>query len=124
MKPSQRVHSLDRKRMIAVLVATLVLGLLARWGTAHQRVERRAREIDSIVTERLPVGTDTDVVLAFLDSARIEHSEYQPKSRRIYAAMRNVAFQFPAVYGIFLRFDFDEARRLESYEVNVAGDAP
>ncbi len=70
------------------------------------------------------MGADPSAVFAFLDTKRIEHSEYLAKSRAVNASIRNAVVKWPAYYGIFIRFHFDEADRLTSYEVDVAGDAP
>jgi hypothetical protein len=121
------MRRLDRKVAIAGLLVTSGLGLLftiASWLTADRRLERRVADVKVTIREELPLGADPDAVFAFLDSRRIEHSEYVARSRAVYAAIRNAVVKWPISYGIFIRFHFDETGRLTSYEVDVAGDAP
>ena len=109
---------------MAAIVGIGLLFAIASWLTADRRLERRVTDVKNEIREEIPVGAGLDAVLAFLDSRRLEHSEYVPRSRTVYAAIRNVVIQWPIYYGIFIQFHFDEAGRLNSYEVDVAGDAP
>jgi hypothetical protein len=127
MEPPRQWRWRDRKVVIAGLATVTGLGLifiLAFWLTAERRLERRVTDVNNEIREELPAGTNVDAVFTFLDSRRMEHSEYVPNSRTVYASIRNAVVQWPIYYGIFIQFHFDEAGGLNSYEVDVAGDAP
>ena len=66
---------------------------------------------------RLPVGTHTTQVLAYLDSEHIEHSPDMHADRTILAIRRNTCHMFLVECDTEVKIVFDQESRLTSVEV-------
>ena len=95
--------------LTVLLGAAMWLGLLRHHVTPA--------ELDTLFRERIPMGSSSARVEAFLDTAGVEHGNYESGDRDIYATWRRTWVSLVGEGGIQVRFLFDERRRLTGYEL-------
>lgn len=94
----------------------------------------KAEEVRRIIDKQLAPGAHISEVKAFLNSQKIEHTLYREgeatldfKSNdgarnRIYAMILDAEINMGAIYHIRIKFFFDDAGRLDEYEVERVSD--
>jgi hypothetical protein len=97
---------------ILIVIIVLVLAVPVRF---HRGIT--PKEMTTMVNSELPRGTQVSKVLAFLDSRRIEHSEYEPRERTILAIKRHACWALMMTCTIDMKFSFNEHDRLETSTV-------
>jgi hypothetical protein len=97
----------------------LLLGSTLLWfsGPLRYYPGQTPKDVAASVRAALPKGSDKNKVLAFLDEKRIEHSDYLPKERRIYAIERNTCRAPFVECSIDMTFSFDEVGVLQEATV-------
>lgn len=84
------------------------------------------KQMDEMIKKELPIGAGKDRVLEFLDSKKIEHSDYidYKNQKLIMAAVRNTSTGFFATASIHVTFYFDEYGKLVKYNVEEVFTGP
>jgi hypothetical protein len=88
-------------------------------GNAHELAVRLEREF----TAEVPPGSAKEQVTAFLIRRHIEYHE-EKSLRLITASVRDVEKNVLTTFGVFMKFQFDAADRLVSYEIKALGTGP
>jgi hypothetical protein len=74
-----------------------------------------AGQLDTEIGKAVAPGVDSQRVVSVLDSMKIEHSMYDPKTKQIVAIIRDVSRTTSARRAIQLVFVFDDQARLLSH---------
>lgn len=109
---------MPRGTWIGVASALTILGgvvLIGRLG--HNTTPN---ELDALLRERIPVGSNHQRVEAFLDSVGVEHVNLDQK-RRINATWRRTWVGLVGEKSIGVRFYFDDEGLLVRYELEETG---
>lgn len=75
------------------------------------------KEVSARVRTALPIGSSKEKVVAYLDEKHIEHSEFLPVERRIYAIQRDTCRALLVTCSIDMVFDFSAEGALEEISV-------
>jgi len=106
--------------MVCLLSLTLVLGCSSTEESTKTAISKRFEAA-------IPQGEASDRVLAYLDSQRIEHSQYlrQTKDGNVILAVIRDKSQFNVVRTDFgISFQFDGQNRLIRYEIKPQYTGP
>lgn len=106
-----------RENPKAFAVYTGAFLLIACLGTYIHGIRRvDPQQLDRLISQNLPAGTDQSMVIAFLNARHISHSEYSPELRKIFA---HVPKSYVGLFSgfIHIEFKFDENGRLVQYEL-------
>jgi hypothetical protein len=108
-----------RISVVLLLVALLLVGSALLWfsGPLRYYPGPSPKEIAASVNSALPIGVSKEKVLAFLDAKRIEHSDYLPSERRIYAIERNTCRALFVECSVDMVFEFNDADALRAASV-------
>lgn len=103
----------------SVIVISMLTALTIMVGAAAWLGKPRttSADIHALLRKETPIGSTTQRVVAFLDSARVEHSAYIPKERAVFAVWRRTSVGLVSHLSIEVRFFFNEEHRLSVYEV-------
>ncbi len=74
------------------------------------------RKIEKMISTSLHAGSDKSEVIHFLSARHINHSEYVPEFRRIYAGIDRSTIGLTKGH-INIQFEFDEKGKLVSFKV-------
>ena len=91
----------------------LSVSLCAALGCGRTGMPRE--EVDGEVSRALPVGADSQRVVAVLDSMHIEHSSFDAHDRTITAMARDVSRTLFVRTDVQFVFAFDEQGRLRAH---------
>ena len=83
-----------------------------------------ADDVESLIRENLPVGSDRVRVIQVLSDRGIETSRLQARSGTVYAIIRTTAGGPPSESAIAMEFFFDEGGRLLRHEVREVPARP
>lgn len=97
-------------------VVIIVLGAAAGLGMFKHRTS--TAELDAVLRARIPIGTSSHRVEAFLDSVGVDHGEYLPTERVILATWRRTSIGVVGETAIQARFFFDDKQRLIGYKLD------
>jgi hypothetical protein len=103
-----------RSIVVTVVLCALTVALGA---TAWFGPRTTPAELHALLREETPIGSTTQRVAAFLDSARVEHSAYRTRERAVYAIWRGTTVGLVSHSSLEVRFFFDGENRLSRYEV-------
>lgn len=106
------------------LLAGMTSMLLCGCSQADQSSTMTKKEIDTLISKEVPVGSSTSQVTAFLDASKIEHSDYREKERTIYGIVRNTSGNSVVKGSFQIEFHFDEGARLKDYTVKEVFTGP
>ena len=81
-------------------------------------------EVENLIREQLPVGSDRVRVIQVLSDRGIETSGLQARSGTVYAIIPSTAIGAPTRESIAVEFYFDEGGRLLRYELHEAPARP
>jgi hypothetical protein len=76
------------------------------------------------ISKELPVGSDMQDVIRFLDTRRLEHSGYVEREGAIYAIARDVSGDSLIRESVQFIFAFDNNGKLEAYRVKDVFTGP
>jgi hypothetical protein len=99
--------------VILIIVGILVLALC----TSPFWNRTTVPEIDTVLRKHIRNGTTTERVIAVLDSLHVEHGDFRPDERAVYAVWRRTYVSVVTEGAIEGRFFFDDRRRLVRYEL-------
>jgi hypothetical protein len=108
---SKHMNLVKRASVAAAIVIVIIVLVLTVPMRFHRGVT--PMEMTTTVNSELPGGTEVSKVLAFLDSRKIEHSEYHPGERTILAIKRDACWALMMTCSIDMKFVFDVNNRLE-----------
>jgi hypothetical protein len=104
--------------------AAVVAVLLALWGAsalsnARAEAQRQARLVDltKAIAVALPIGSTPAQVVAFLDGRKLGHSEFDAKTRTLYASTAEEQVNPFTRARILIIFHFDETARITNFSV-------
>ena len=103
------------KYLFIVIAAMLI--------SACGSIDRKMVHWESELGKNTPVGTLKSDVANYLDSQELEHGCHR-KELQCYALDRDVESYILVTFSAVLVFNFDEDKKLKSYEINKTGDGP
>ena len=92
--------------------------------TCEANGPRTVREVESLIRENLPVGSDRVRVIQVLSDRGIATSGLQARSGTVYAIIWTTAGGPPSESAIAMEFFFDEGGRLLRHEVREVPARP
>jgi hypothetical protein len=90
----------------------------------EQRSTTTKEEVDAMVRREVPVGSSTSQVIAFLDSEKIERSDYRETDKVILAIVRDASRAAVTKGNIQIEFRFDDAAHLREHVVREVFTGP
>jgi hypothetical protein len=81
-------------------------------------------DVDQQVNAALPVGTERARVLTVLDSLRLDHSDFDEKTRTIGAKMEDHRKKGIVTHSFHITFVFDSTSKLVSHETKELFTGP
>ncbi|HWX55230.1 MAG TPA: hypothetical protein VN176_11630 [Verrucomicrobiae bacterium] len=111
--PIKRSPWKTKKALAAYLFFLLLLISVVTYIHGVRRVD--AQQLNHLIGQRLPAGTDKSTVLEFLDANHISHSEYSREYRRLDANIPKSTVGLISSQ-IYIVFSFDENGKLVQYE--------
>lgn len=109
---------MPRRWMVALAAGSVVMiamGTAAGLGMLRHRTT--TAELDALFRARIPIGTSSHGVEAFLESAGVDHGEYLSSRRQILATWRRTSIGLVSEKAIQARFFFDEKQHLINYKL-------
>jgi hypothetical protein len=91
--------------------------------SSANRAEELARKLDTEFTRAVPAGSPKANVITFLKAHGIEYHE-DLSSRLVTASIRDVQRNLITRFGVFMKFTFDDAGRLQTHEIKAVGTGP
>jgi hypothetical protein len=101
----------------------LFLSVLSLSGGCGQK-KLTVAEVDERVGNAVPAGTERARLLAVLDSPKMEHSDFDEKTRTIATSVPDNAKTGIVTRGFHLTFNFDSAGKLVSHAIRELFTGP
>jgi hypothetical protein len=103
----------------AVNAVPLALWGANAWSSARAEVKRQAHlaELTKAIEVALPAGSTASQVIAFLDARHIQHSDFDERTRAVYASSAEEQVNLLFRTGVYLVFHFDGAARMTNFSV-------
>ena len=132
-------------KVVGICLSFLAVFIL---GSFHCKEQVTVKDLDRLITDEIPKGSSASTVTSFLDSHKIEHSNYidysaapaykedssflNPKldgkrdviSGFLSAKISNVSCKFLANWDIHIKFYFDSEGNLVDYIIYTIGTGP
>jgi hypothetical protein len=91
---------------------------------AEATVRARVVELTDAISTALPTGSTPAQVVAFLDAQHLGHSEFDEKTRSVFASTAEEQVNFLIRTRVFIEFDFDEMAHMTSFSVRQGVTGP
>jgi len=103
----------------AVIIVTSALAAC----TGGNDALKLAKKLDAEFTNSVPVGSSKADVIAFLKAYNIEYHD-EPSLKVVTASIRDVQRSIVTKFGVYMKFVFDDAGRLQSHDIRALGTGP
>ena len=115
------MHKTKRYTTFAFLVALLLI-----CGCSERRTQSaRVADMKKMIASEIPLGSSEPQVADFLQRHKIDHSQFMPATRTIYAIIRDQSTGFAIVRSaIQMEFHFDVSSKLDDYAVKEVFTGP
>ena len=118
------MDSPGRRPPRSLKVGLFVVSSLIFITTCEANRPRTVREVESLIRENLPIGSDRIRVIQVLSDRGIATSGLQARSGTVYAIIRTTAGGPTSEGAIAMEFFFDEGGRLLRHEVRAVPTRP